>query len=72
LVEICKNDEKVIGITAAMPDGTGLDILQNRCLRDILMRGIAEQHAVTLQPGLLLEVIHRCAYIQPFAELMTR
>ncbi|HEY3251028.1 MAG TPA: 1-deoxy-D-xylulose-5-phosphate synthase [Ignavibacteria bacterium] len=55
LVEICKNDEKVVGITAAMPDGTGLDILQKQMPERYFDVGIAEQHAVTFAAGLASE-----------------
>jgi len=55
LVEICKQNEKVIGITAAMPDGTGLDILQKEMPERYFDVGIAEQHAVTFAAGLASE-----------------
>jgi 1-deoxy-D-xylulose-5-phosphate synthase len=47
LVEIVKNNPKVVGITAAMPDGTGLDILQKAYPQNYFDVGIAEEHAVT-------------------------
>jgi 1-deoxy-D-xylulose-5-phosphate synthase len=55
LVEICKQNEKVVGITAAMPDGTGLDILQKEMPERYFDVGIAEQHAVTFASGLATE-----------------
>ncbi len=55
LVEICKENEKVVGITAAMPDGTGLDILQKEMPERYFDVGIAEQHAVTFAAGLATE-----------------
>jgi len=55
LVEICRQNEKVIGITAAMPDGTGLDILQKEMPERYFDVGIAEQHAVTFAAGLASE-----------------
>lgn len=55
LVEICKENEKVVGITAAMPDGTGLDILQKAMPERYFDVGIAEQHAVTFAAGLATE-----------------
>jgi len=55
LVEICRENEKVIGITAAMPDGTGLDILQKEFPNRFFDVGIAEQHAVTFAAGLASE-----------------
>lgn len=55
LVEICKENEKVVGITAAMPDGTGLDILQKELPDKYFDVGIAEQHAVTFAAGMATE-----------------
>jgi 1-deoxy-D-xylulose-5-phosphate synthase len=55
LVEICRNNEKVVGITAAMPDGTGLDILQREMPERYFDVGIAEQHAVTFAAGMATE-----------------
>jgi 1-deoxy-D-xylulose-5-phosphate synthase len=55
LVEICKENPKVVGITAAMPDGTGLDILQKEMPERFFDVGIAEQHAVTFAAGLATE-----------------
>ena len=55
LVEICKENERVVGITAAMPDGTGLDILQKAFPERFFDVGIAEQHAVTFASGLATE-----------------
>jgi len=52
LVEIAKQNEKVVGITAAMPDGTGLDILQQNLPDRYFDVGIAEEHAVTFAAGL--------------------
>ncbi|MCX8057778.1 MAG: 1-deoxy-D-xylulose-5-phosphate synthase [Ignavibacteria bacterium] len=57
LVEIAKTNEKVVGITAAMPDGTGLDILQKAIPERFFDVGIAEQHAVTFAAGLATEGI---------------
>lgn len=55
LVEICKENDKVVGITAAMPDGTGLDILQKALPEKYFDVGIAEQHAVTFAAGMATE-----------------
>ncbi|MEW6507036.1 MAG: 1-deoxy-D-xylulose-5-phosphate synthase [Bacteroidota bacterium] len=52
LVEIAKQNDKVVGITAAMPDGTGLDILQKEIPDRYYDVGIAEEHAVTFAAGL--------------------
>lgn len=55
LVELAKKDEKIIGITAAMPDGTGLNIMQNEIPERYFDVGIAEQHGVTFAAGLATE-----------------
>lgn len=55
LVDICKQNEKVVGITAAMPDGTGLNILQKEMPERFFDVGIAEQHAVTFAAGMATE-----------------
>jgi len=55
LVELAKKDEKIIGITAAMPDGTGLSILQKEFPERYFDVGIAEQHGVTFAAGLATE-----------------
>jgi 1-deoxy-D-xylulose-5-phosphate synthase len=55
LVELCKSNPKVVGITAAMPDGTGLILLQKEMPDRFFDVGIAEQHAVTFAAGLATE-----------------
>jgi 1-deoxy-D-xylulose-5-phosphate synthase len=57
LSTIAENNPRVIGITAAMATGTGLDILQKRVPEQYVDVGIAEQHAVTLAAGLACEGI---------------
>ena len=52
LLKICEQDSKVIGITAAMATGTGLDLLQKNIPNQYVDVGIAEQHAVTLAAGM--------------------
>ena len=52
MVEICATNPKVVGITAAMPDGTGLDILQKYHPDKVYDVGIAEGHGVTFAAGL--------------------
>ncbi len=52
LVQIVRENEKVVGITGAMPDGTGLDILQKHFPKNYIDVGIAEEHAVTFAAGL--------------------
>ncbi|MDQ4071889.1 MAG: 1-deoxy-D-xylulose-5-phosphate synthase [Actinomycetota bacterium] len=55
LVEECRRDERVVGITAAMNSGTGLDILQEALPERYYDVGIAEQHAVLFAAGLALQ-----------------
>ena len=55
LVEICKQNKKVIGITAAMSDGTGLIRLHEELPAQFFDVGIAEQHAVTFAAGMATE-----------------
>jgi 1-deoxy-D-xylulose-5-phosphate synthase len=52
LAEIVKENPNVVGITAAMPDGTGTDILQKNFPKNYFDVGIAEEHAVTFAAGL--------------------
>jgi 1-deoxy-D-xylulose-5-phosphate synthase len=55
LIEEARRDEKIVGITAAMPDGTGLDRLKAVFPDRTFDVGIAEQHAVTFAAGLATE-----------------
>ncbi|HEY9752635.1 MAG TPA: 1-deoxy-D-xylulose-5-phosphate synthase, partial [Coleofasciculaceae cyanobacterium] len=55
LTQLAENDPRIVGITAAMATGTGLDILQKRLPKQYIDVGIAEQHAVTLAAGLACE-----------------
>jgi 1-deoxy-D-xylulose-5-phosphate synthase len=55
LVEECRRDDRVIGITAAMNSGTGLNILQKELPERYYDVGIAEQHAILFAAGLALE-----------------
>jgi 1-deoxy-D-xylulose-5-phosphate synthase len=52
LTQIIKDSPSVVGITAAMPDGTGLDIVKDQCPDNYFDVGIAEEHAVTFAAGL--------------------
>lgn len=56
-LEICKENPKVVAITAAMPDGTGLNIVQAEMPERVFDVGIAEGHAVTFAAGLACEGI---------------
>jgi len=55
LVAECRRDARVIGITAAMNSGTGLNILQDAMPERYFDVGIAEQQAVLFASGLALE-----------------
>tara|TARA_A100001234_G_scaffold191246_1_gene177818 strand:- start:3089 stop:5005 length:1917 start_codon:yes stop_codon:yes gene_type:complete len=55
LVQHAKKDSKIIGITAAMPGGTGMDIFGKEFPNRMFDVGIAEQHAVTFAAGLATE-----------------
>ncbi|MFN3991859.1 MAG: 1-deoxy-D-xylulose-5-phosphate synthase [Tabrizicola flagellatus] len=52
LVAEAERDEKIVAVTAAMPDGTGLDLFAARFPKRCFDVGIAEQHAVTFSAGL--------------------
>jgi len=55
LVKHAERDSKIIGVTAAMPGGTGLDIFGKQFPKRMFDVGIAEQHAVTFAAGLATE-----------------
>ncbi|MBD1894667.1 1-deoxy-D-xylulose-5-phosphate synthase [Coleofasciculus sp. FACHB-129] len=55
LVKLAENNPKIVGITAAMATGTGLDKLASKLPKQYIDVGIAEQHAVTLAAGLACE-----------------
>jgi len=55
LVKHAENDTKIVGITGAMPSGTGMDIFGKKFPDRMFDVGIAEQHAVTFAAGLATE-----------------
>jgi len=55
LVKICEQNPRVVGITAAMATGTGLDLLEKALPDQYFDVGIAEQHAVTMAAGMACE-----------------
>ena len=55
LIKLCEQDPTVVGITAAMATGTGLDLLEKACPDQYFDVGIAEQHAVTMAAGMACE-----------------
>ena len=63
LVRECERDERVIGITAAMNSGTGLNILQKAIPERYFDVGIAEQQAILFAAGLALQGVKPVAAI---------
>ncbi|HKL09079.1 MAG TPA: 1-deoxy-D-xylulose-5-phosphate synthase [Bacteroidales bacterium] len=57
LLELAKQNEKIVGITPAMPTGSSLNIMMKEIPERIFDVGIAEQHAVTFSAGLAIEGI---------------
>ena len=55
LIKHAEKDSKIIGVTAAMPSGTGMDIFGEKFPSRMFDVGIAEQHAVTFAAGLATE-----------------
>ncbi len=55
LIKHAEKDSKIIGITAAMPSGTGMDLFYEKFPNRMFDVGIAEQHAVTFAAGLATE-----------------
>lgn len=63
LAREASRDEKIVAITAAMPAGTGLDIMGKQFPDRLFDVGIAEQHAVTFAAGLA------CEGLKPFCAI---
>ncbi len=63
LVRECERDPRVVGITAAMNSGTGLNLLQKALPERYFDVGIAEQHAVLFAAGLSLQGVKPVAAI---------
>lgn len=55
LVELAKSNEKIIGITPAMPSGSSMNIMMREMPERAFDVGIAEQHAVTFSAGLVTQ-----------------
>ena len=58
LVDIAKDNKKIVAITAAMPDGTGLNYFADAYPDRFFDVGIAEQHAVTAAAGMAAAGLH--------------
>ncbi|MGC2373480.1 MAG: 1-deoxy-D-xylulose-5-phosphate synthase [Solirubrobacteraceae bacterium] len=63
LVRECMRDERIVGITAAMNSGTGLNILQEAMPERYFDVGIAEQQAILFAAGLALQGVKPVAAI---------
>jgi 1-deoxy-D-xylulose-5-phosphate synthase len=69
LIKLAEENPKIVGITAAMATGTGLDKLQAKLPDQYIDVGIAEQHAATLAAGLACEGIRPvCAIYSTFLQ----
>ncbi len=69
LIELARTDDKIVGITAAMPTGTSLDKFQKAHPERFYDVGIAEQHAVTFAAGLATQEIKPvCAIYSTFLQ----
>ena len=63
MCELMKKDEKIIALTAAMPDGTGIDHVLKEFPERSFDVGIAEQHAITFCAGMACEGLKPVAAI---------
>jgi len=69
LARVADRDSRVVAITAAMPDGTGIDRFAQRHPDRVYDVGIAEQHAVTFAAGLAAEGLRPvCAIYSSFLQ----
>ena len=69
LVKLAKEDKNIVGITAAMPAGTGLNILENELPDQFIDVGIAEEHAVLSAAGMATSGFHPvCAIYSTFLQ----
>jgi 1-deoxy-D-xylulose-5-phosphate synthase len=69
LIRLAEEDERIVAITAAMPNGTGLDRFAARFPHRTYDVGIAEQHAVTFAAGLATEGLRPvCAIYSSFLQ----
>lgn len=63
MCELMERDEKIVALTAAMPDGTGIDKVLEKFPERAFDVGIAEQHAVTFCAGMACEGLKPVAAI---------
>lgn len=57
MINLAKENKKIVAVTAAMPDGTGLNNFADKFPKRFFDVGIAEQHAVTLCAGMATQGI---------------
>ena len=69
VTKLAQNDKSVVGITAAMPAGTGLNILEESLPDQFFDVGIAEEHAVLFAAGMATSGFHPvCAIYSTFLQ----
>lgn len=69
LARLAHDDERIVGITAAMPSGTGMDIFSKHHPARMFDVGIAEQHAVTFAAGMAADGLKPfCAIYSTFLQ----
>ncbi|MGH9942014.1 MAG: 1-deoxy-D-xylulose-5-phosphate synthase [Pyrinomonadaceae bacterium] len=69
LCELMERDERVVALTAAMPDGTGIDMVLDQFPERAYDVGIAEQHCVTFAAGMACEGLKPvCAIYSTFLQ----
>lgn len=69
MVKLCEMEPRLTAITAAMTEGTGLDVLVKEMPERVIDVGIAEPHAVTLAAGMAMEgMLPVCAIYSSFLQ----
>lgn len=69
LVKLAREDKNIVGITAAMPSGTGLNIFEKELPDQFFDVGIAEEHAVLFAAGMATSGFHPvCAIYSTFLQ----
>jgi 1-deoxy-D-xylulose-5-phosphate synthase len=63
MCELMAKDERIVALTAAMPDGTGVDMILEKFPERAFDVGIAEQHAITFSGGMACEGLKPVAAI---------
>lgn len=70
IAEMAENNQSIVGISAAMKDGTGLNIMEEKFPERVFDVGIAEQHAVTLAAGMAISGLK--PYVAIYSTFMQR